>query len=170
MRKKKTPNDKETKTEEQSSIQIETDASNTEKLDEVDAAPKEIQNISSDGKQESVTPAPADINVIEGSLPETDINGDSRPETEHKSTGNANDDLYGTGESSGDELVAASEVDFNVSTLISSFAHNNIIQKLCWLLKFYKSNSTTTNDYIIGMLRRISDDLELSPMLYQVKL
>ncbi|KAJ1385396.1 Timeless protein [Sesbania bispinosa] len=42
--------------------------------------------------------------------------------------------------------------------------------KLCWLLKFYKSNSPAINHYIISLLRRISDDLELHPMLYQLSL
>ena len=79
------------------------------------------------------------------------------------------DMLDGTGDFSEDEQInAVSEVDFNVSTLVSAFANHSIIQKLCWLLKFYKSNSLAINHYIISMLRRISDDLELHPMLYQV--
>lgn len=83
-----------------------------------------------------------------------------------------NDDtLDGIGDDSSEDeqLNATSEVDFKVSTLISAFANHSIIQKLCWLLKFYKSNSLAINHYIISMLRRISDDLELHPMLYQVK-
>ncbi|KAK6131802.1 hypothetical protein DH2020_034460 [Rehmannia glutinosa] len=74
-------------------------------------------------------------------------------------------------DSSGDEqLVLTDEVDFKVSSLVSALANNTIIQNLCWLLKFYKSNSITTNHYIINMLRRICEDLELSPMLYQLSL
>ncbi|TKY51371.1 timeless-like protein [Spatholobus suberectus] len=81
------------------------------------------------------------------------------------------DMLDGTNDFSEDEqLNAINEVDFKVSTLVSAFANHNIIQKLCWLLKFYKSNSLATNHYIISMLRRISDDLELHPMLYQLSL
>ncbi|CAB4301968.1 unnamed protein product [Prunus armeniaca] len=89
-----------------------------------------------------------------------------------KTSDDANGDLcYSTGDSSADEQVAATdEVDFKLSNLISAFSNNNIIQKLCWLLKFYKSNLTSTNHYIVCMLRRISDDLELSPMLYQLSL
>jgi timeless len=81
-----------------------------------------------------------------------------------------NDDMLDdTGDFSEDEQInATSEVDFNVSTLVSAFANHSIIQKLCWLLKFYKSNSLAINHYIISMLRRISDELELHPMLYQV--
>jgi len=71
--------------------------------------------------------------------------------------------------SSGDEQqVVTDEVDFKVSSLGSALANNSIIQNLCWLLRFYKSNSITTNHYIISVLRRICDDLELSPMLYQI--
>lgn len=78
--------------------------------------------------------------------------------------------LDGTNDFSEDEqLNSINEVDFKVSTLVSAFANHNIIQKLCWLLKFYKSNSLATNHYIISMLKRISDELELHPMLYQVK-
>ncbi|KAK4431393.1 hypothetical protein Salat_0901400 [Sesamum alatum] len=74
-----------------------------------------------------------------------------------------------TDNSSGDEqLVLTDEVDFKVSSLVYALANNSIIQKLCWLLKFYKSNSIITNHYIVSMLRRICDDLELSPMLYQL--
>lgn len=83
---------------------------------------------------------------------------------------NINDSTYGTEDlSDGDQLPATSEVDFNVTRLVSSFANNTVIQNLCWLLKYYKSNSASTNHYIICMLRRFCDDLELSPMLYQVK-
>ncbi|XP_010059979.2 topoisomerase 1-associated factor 1 isoform X2 [Eucalyptus grandis] len=78
---------------------------------------------------------------------------------------------YSTGDSSGDEqTVQYDEVDFKVSTVVSAFANNGIIHNLCWLLKFYKSNSINTNRYIISILRRIADDLELSPMLYQLSL
>ncbi|CAL4894934.1 unnamed protein product [Urochloa decumbens] len=65
---------------------------------------------------------------------------------------------------------ATSEVDFNVSRLISSLANNSVVQNVCWLLKHYKSNSYRTNHYIICMLRRFCEDLELSPMLYQLSL
>ena len=89
----------------------------------------------------------------------------------NKMSDEGNDDLYdGMGDSSSDEqLTATDEVDFKVSTLVSALGNNAIRQSLCWLLKFYKSNSTSTNHYIICMLRKICDDLELSSMLYQVK-
>lgn len=69
-----------------------------------------------------------------------------------------------------DHPPATSEVDFNVSRLISSLANNSVVQNICWLLKHYKSNSFRTNHYIICMLRRFCEDLELTPMLYQVKI
>lgn len=91
-------------------------------------------------------------------------------EMENKKSDIANDD-YETEDSSGEEqLTVTNEVDLKVSTVVSALANTTIIQNLCWLLKFYKSNSTSTNHYIICMLRRICDDLELSPMLYQVSL
>ncbi|XP_024315533.1 protein timeless homolog isoform X2 [Brachypodium distachyon] len=65
---------------------------------------------------------------------------------------------------------ATSEVDFNVSRLISSLANNSVVQNICWLLKHYKTNSFRTNHYIICMLRRFCEDLQLSPMLYQLSL
>ena len=78
---------------------------------------------------------------LEGSLPHMDVQKAKHP----------TDDLqYGTDDSSGDEQASAlDEVGFKVSTLVSSFSNNHVIQNLCWLLK-------------------ICDDLELSPMLYQV--
>ncbi|KAF8726744.1 hypothetical protein HU200_019214 [Digitaria exilis] len=69
-----------------------------------------------------------------------------------------------------DHQPATSEVDFNVSRLISSLANNSVVQNVCWLLKHYKTNSYRTNHYIICMLRRFCEDLELSPMLYQLSL
>ncbi|CAD6271153.1 unnamed protein product [Miscanthus lutarioriparius] len=75
-----------------------------------------------------------------------------------------------TSDSSVDHQPATSEVDFNVSRLISSLANNSVVQNICWLLTHYKSNSYRTNHYIICMLRRFCEDLELSPMLYQLSL
>jgi timeless len=127
-------------------------------------------NTNSNGKENVVGPSQADESEI--SVSESGNLKGSMLQMGNKSADHANDDLcYGTGDSSGEErLDSTDEVDFRVSTLISAFARDNIIHKLCWLLKFYKSNSTSTNHYIICMLRRITDDLELSPMLYQVKI
>uniref|UniRef100_A0A8R7P800 Timeless N-terminal domain-containing protein n=1 Tax=Triticum urartu TaxID=4572 RepID=A0A8R7P800_TRIUA len=72
--------------------------------------------------------------------------------------------------SSDDCPPATSEVDFNVSRLISSLANNSVVQNICWLLKYYKTNSFRTNHYIICMLRRFCEDLDVSPMLYQLSL
>ncbi|KHG23813.1 Protein timeless [Gossypium arboreum] len=94
------------------------------------------------------------------------------PQVDDNAPGHADDDLYRcTDDSSDDEQAAAvNEVDFKVSSLISAFANCSFIQNLCWLLKFYRSNSSNTNQYIIGLLRKITDDLELAPMLYQLSL
>ncbi|XP_050224159.1 uncharacterized protein LOC126673890 [Mercurialis annua] len=72
--------------------------------------------------------------------------------------------------SSDEQLAETHEVDFKVSTFLSAFGNQHIIRNLCWLLRFYKNNSISTNSYIISMLRRITDDLDLAPMLYQLSL
>ncbi|CAA2975871.1 Hypothetical predicted protein [Olea europaea subsp. europaea] len=121
-----------------------------------------------DGEEDTRKPVQVAEPVISGSKPlnlgsnDTQMEGTNRNDT--------NDTLYlGTDDSSGDEQPALiDEVDFKVSSFVSAFANNTIIRNLCWLLKFYKSNSISTNHYIISMLRRICDDLELSPMLYQL--
>ncbi|GMJ06484.1 TIMELESS [Hibiscus trionum] len=93
------------------------------------------------------------------------------PQVDNKTPGHVDDLCCSTDDSSGDEQAATvNEVDFNVSTLISAFANCSFIQNLCWLLKFYRSNSINTNQYIIGFLRKITEDLELAPMLYQLSL
>nr|XP_043607657.1 protein timeless homolog [Erigeron canadensis] len=95
------------------------------------------------------------------------------PQTENKSkcaNPKANDDYFSDVSSSDEQQDATNEVDFKASSLVSSLANGTIIQNLCWLLKFYKSNSIRTNHYIICALRRICEDLELSPMLYQLSL
>uniref|UniRef100_A0ACD5T745 Uncharacterized protein n=1 Tax=Avena sativa TaxID=4498 RepID=A0ACD5T745_AVESA len=85
--------------------------------------------------------------------------------------GNAINEEEDTSDSSADDCPpATSEADFNVSRLISSLANNSVVQNVCWLLKHYKTNSFRTNHYIICMLRRFCEDLELSPMLYQLSL
>lgn len=89
---------------------------------------------------------------------------------ENNLPGNANDDYVSDVSSDEEQQDATNEVDFKASSLVSSLANNTIIQNLCWLLKSYKSNSIRTNHYIICALRRICEDLELSPMLYQVQI
>ncbi|XP_057527293.1 topoisomerase 1-associated factor 1 isoform X2 [Amaranthus tricolor] len=72
-------------------------------------------------------------------------------------------------DSSADEQhTVTNEVDFNMTPLLLSLANSAIISNLCWLLKFYKSNSIATNHYILCLLKRVSDDLDLAPMLYQL--
>ncbi|KAJ8752854.1 hypothetical protein K2173_008589 [Erythroxylum novogranatense] len=94
------------------------------------------------------------------------------PQEDDGKNDSINDDVScSADDSSGDEQTTVTcEVDFKVSTFVSTLANHSIIQNLCWLLKFYKSNSTRTNHYIISILRRITDDLDLSPMLYQLSL
>ncbi|KAL6848915.1 hypothetical protein ACP4OV_021498 [Aristida adscensionis] len=122
--------------------------------------------VSSPSKQENVDPKGA---VEPDTLVDTAVNVESVSHDEMKR--NLIDEEYGTSDSSSDDQPpATSEVDFNVSRLISSLANNTVVQNICWLLKHYKSNSFRTNHYIICMLRRFCEDLELSPMLYQLSL
>ena len=148
-------------------IQNEIGVSNCGQSVDLNMSQKEsLENSISDGRQEAVIQIEPEIPVLgTGNL------GGSLPHMDVQKAKNTTDDLhYGTDDSSGDEQAAVvDEVDFKVSTLVSAFANNHVIQNLCWLLKFYKSNSTTTNHYIICILRKICDDLELSPMLYQVR-
>lgn len=121
-----------------------------------------------DGKED--VDVPCQVDETKTSVPEIKNPGANLPQMDNRKSDHADEYLCcSTSDSSGDEQQAATdEVDFNVSTFISAFANSSIIQNLCWLLKFYKSNSIRTNHYIICMLRRITDDLELAPMLYQV--
>ncbi|KAM1054750.1 hypothetical protein ACFX13_002113 [Malus domestica] len=173
VRKKKTPIEKETENkllEEHGTIQKEIGMSNEEQSTEVSVTENRSLNTISNGKEDTIIPDQPDECKI--SLLETEKIEDSLAQIDRRDSDYAKGDLgYSTGDSSADEQVAATdEVDFKVSTLISAFASHSIIQKLCWSLKFYKSNSTSTNHYIVSMLRRISDDLGLSPMLYQLSL
>ncbi|XP_052180758.1 uncharacterized protein LOC127793960 [Diospyros lotus] len=131
---------------------------------------EKLTNQSSDAKREDIS-IPVQVDNPEAYELETHDHESNLPEMKNRSDQNCNDLSDGIGDSSSDEQLAATdEVDFKVSTLVSALANNSIIQKLCWLLKFYKSNSVSANHYIICMLRRICDDLELSPMLYQLSL
>ncbi|KAF5186178.1 Timeless family protein [Thalictrum thalictroides] len=124
-----------------------------------------------DGKEESIS-VPNNADEIDIPPTETEDAWDESTHAENQEYSQKPGSLaFGTGDSSEDDLPAVTnEVDFKVSSFVSTFANNTIIQNLCWLLSFYKSNSISTNHYIICMLRRICDDLELSPMLYQLSL
>ncbi|KAM0912601.1 hypothetical protein ACQ4PT_012694 [Festuca glaucescens] len=101
----------------------------------------------------------------------TQLGGDPSCAGSGEMKGNAINEEEDTSDSSADDCPpATSEADFNVSRLISSLANNSVVQNICWLLKHYKTNSFRTNHYIICMLRRFCEDLELSPMLYQLSL
>lgn len=173
-KRKKSFNNKEAENEPQGdhvTLQNEIGISTSEQLADMRTSGKECRtNTNSNGKEGILIPAKVDEPEIYVS-PRGNLKG-SQPEMDNKSADHANDDqCYGTDGSSGEEQPdATAEVDFNVSTLISAFASNDIIHKCCWLLKFYKTNSTSTNHYIICILRRITDELELSPMLYQLSI
>lgn len=123
----------------------------------------------SDGKEDISIPHLVD----EPGMPQSEEGNHGRDplQTDNNKHDHVDDDLCCSSDAlSGDEQPSmVNEVDFNVSTLVSAFANCSIIQNLCWLLKFYRSNSLNTNNYVIWMLRKITEDLELAPMLYQVK-
>ncbi|KAF5451131.1 hypothetical protein F2P56_031424 [Juglans regia] len=173
-KRKKSSSSKETENEQLGdcvTIQNEFGISNNEQSADMSICHQGSQtSTNTNGKENIVIPAPVD--EPEMAVSQTRKLKGSLPEMGNKGANQANDDLcYGTDDSSGEEqLDATDEVDFNLSTLISAFANNNIIHRLCWLLKFYKSNSASTNHYIICLLRRITEDLELSPMLYQISI
>ncbi|PKA64247.1 hypothetical protein AXF42_Ash009467 [Apostasia shenzhenica] len=96
--------------------------------------------------------------------------GDQSPAIDDKVHEKPVDEEYGMSNSSNDDQPANNEVNFNISALVSIFASNIVIHNLCWLLKHYKANSVSTNHYVICMLMRFCEDLELSPMLYQLSL
>ncbi|KAG6548875.1 hypothetical protein Mapa_009637 [Marchantia paleacea] len=63
------------------------------------------------------------------------------------------------------------EVSLDVNQLVfRRFADNTIVRNYCWLLKYYTSNSVTTNYYVVRMLQRICEDRVLEPMLYQLSI
>nr|CAD1824075.1 unnamed protein product [Ananas comosus var. bracteatus] len=111
---------------------------------------------------------------VEPNLPEAaDIEGKlfSNPLDSEEVNTNFIDIADGTSDySTDDQVPATSEVDFNVSRLVLSFANNAVINNLGWLLRYYKSNSVGTNHHLISMLRRFCEDLEMTPMLYQLSL
>ncbi|KAL9265681.1 timeless-like protein [Drosera capensis] len=98
--------------------------------------------------------------------------GRELPELDNRELNHVNIDignLLGDDGSSDDEqLPLVDEVDFKINTLLVSLASNSIVTNSCWLLKFYKSNSSSTNHHIISILERICYDMNLTPMLYQL--
>ncbi|CAH2049299.1 unnamed protein product [Thlaspi arvense] len=116
----------------------------------LEAKGKGISNIKESGNDETKKPD------HESNLQETKNKG-----SDHENHGDPYDGIV-------DSLLAATdEVDFNLSTLVSALANTTIIRNF---VLFYKSNARGTNHYIICMLQKICNDLELSPMLYQLSL
>lgn len=151
------------------SAQNEFGTSDCEQTTHLGNSEREVSTIpSSDGKEDDIQ---IPLQVDEKDAPELEAEnpGSNMPEMESKKTDNGIEDYVTDDSSDGEQVPLIDEVDFKVSTLVSALANTTIIQNVCWLLKFYKSNTTSTNHYIICMLRRICEDLELSPMLYQVK-
>ncbi|XP_041011926.1 protein timeless homolog isoform X2 [Juglans microcarpa x Juglans regia] len=173
-KRKKSLSSKETENEQLGdcvTIQNEFGISNNEQSADMSICHQGSRTSTNTNEEENLV-IPAPVDEPEMAVSQTRKLKGSLPEMGNKGADQANDDLcHGTDDSSGEEqLDATDEVDFNLSTLISAFANNNIIHRLCWLLKFYKSNSASTNHYIICLLRRITEDLELSPMLYQISI
>uniref|UniRef100_A0A803M022 Timeless N-terminal domain-containing protein n=1 Tax=Chenopodium quinoa TaxID=63459 RepID=A0A803M022_CHEQI len=111
--------------------------------------------------------------LIQDPVGDGESNPINEPLGDQKESNEINDNFVATGaddcDSSADEqITATNEVDFKMTSLLFSLANSSIISNLCCLLKNYKSNSTATNHYILCLLRRISDDLDLAPMLYQL--
>lgn len=112
----------------------------------------------------------ADVDGPQQPIMETSDLADNVQKEDNGKSDSTNNDLdCGSDDSFSDEESSLTyEVDFKVSTLVSAFANSFVIHNLCWLLKFYKSNAISTNHHIIRMFQRICEDLELSPMFYQL--
>eukprot|EP00850_Spirogloea_muscicola_P008972 SM000049S16743 [mRNA] locus=s49:408330:413055:- [translate_table: standard] len=65
---------------------------------------------------------------------------------------------------------AAEEVPVDFCRCMMPFADNTVVQRYCWLLESFASNSVQLNHYLLRMLRRICDECGLEPMLYQLSL
>ncbi|KAK9145270.1 hypothetical protein Sjap_005173 [Stephania japonica] len=147
----------------------ETEIVNSTEGPPVDKKVEEIRRNSSAEGNDDVIVAPMQVEDPGMSSNTGHVGNESALSGNKNSSSNADDLIYADS-SEEDESPALVEVDFKVSSLISNISNNIVVQKLCWLLKFYKSNSACTNHYILCMLRRICEDLELSPMLYQLSL
>lgn len=125
-----------------------------------------LENLRAYQKEESL---PQNVNeemqVVVDDVEDTDLN---ERENNNHTTGFINMANDESGSSGDDYPTGRNEVDFNITKFVSNFANNSCIQNICWLLKFYRSNSPSTNDHIVFILRHISDKLELSPIFYQV--
>ncbi|KAL9237361.1 hypothetical protein vseg_011919 [Gypsophila vaccaria] len=133
---------------------------------------KEKSSQAADDGEDKNVDGSAPVDETETSMTEGQSTVSGLPENE----GKANQILENSGfngayvcSSSEDEQAAATaEVDFKMTSWLLHLATSSIISNICWLLKFYKSNSTATNHYVLSLLRRICDDLDLAPMLYQL--
>ncbi|XP_038877780.1 protein timeless homolog [Benincasa hispida] len=162
-RKAKSANNKDNKQSEDQGAENKTAITHNEQPMDVDVGENGNLKTSPDGEEEISITGKADETEL------LDLNTGSFEGSLSQRDNKKLNDGYSTADSSSDEQQnRIVEVDLKVSSLVSTFANNNIIQKICWLLKFYKSNAANTNHYIICILRRITEDLELSPMLYQL--
>ncbi|TRY66434.1 hypothetical protein DNTS_029844 [Danionella cerebrum] len=66
------------------------------------------------------------------------------------------------------ESVAVSETEFNFLDFIKRFANPNIVRPYIVLLRSYSQNTPHTNHCITRMLHRLSVDLKMEALLYQL--
>lgn len=126
------------------------------------------QNLRIDQKEETLPQnVDEEVQLLADDVEDTDLN---ERENDNYTTGFINLAHEESGFSGDDYPTGRSEVDFNITKFISNFANNSSIENICWLLKFYRSNSPSMNDHIVFILRQISEKLELSPIFYQVNL
>ncbi|KAL2632945.1 hypothetical protein R1flu_004424 [Riccia fluitans] len=97
--------------------------------------------------------------------------GESPGEQDQSGVAQTNeDDAYDDDEDDEPESLTK-EVSLDIHELVvRRFADNTIVRNYCWLLKYYSSNSATTNYYVVRMLQRICEDRVLEPMLYQLSI
>ncbi|KAF5798186.1 hypothetical protein HanRHA438_Chr07g0300331 [Helianthus annuus] len=190
-KKKSVTTSKDANNADQVTVQKDDSVSGAEKTENVSTSIKEMPQGSSADKNGENDVVYGDDGVVHGDdgvIPEKSDQPDAAnleaQDTEHNmqqmenksentnatANDNDNDDSMSDASSDDEQQESTNEVDFKASSLVSSLANSTIIQNLCWLLKFYKSNSARTNHYIISALRRVCEDLELSPMLYQLSL
>ncbi|GAB4858390.1 hypothetical protein Ancab_009861 [Ancistrocladus abbreviatus] len=172
-RKKHVVDDRPNKVHETAMDQVTTEinVSGHQECTDVSPSERDLINSGSDQKEETFSIA-FPVNEPKISAVEPQNQGSSLPQTDDRELNDINADVIhascGDDSSSDEQIPQTDEVDFKISPLLGSLASHSVVTNFCWLLKFYKTNSPSTNHYIVRMLQRICDDLNLSPMLYQL--
>lgn len=87
---------------------------------------------------------------------------------EQKSSDELQDENDEVSENETEEIAQIQERSFSIDETLMRYAHPNCVRSCRLLLRYYRTNSPSTNHAIVKLLYRIAVDLKMKPMFYNL--